>query len=190
MSYFDFDGRTVLPEGVFSIVASAVDILYPHKALVPTSLQLIRRLRDIIQSAPLVLALPLLLALQNSICKWLEDDQNVLVGDVRKEVVRLESFSLPLKLKLYADPVFVFGPIVGHSGFGTFGPDPSLDLPTPRHRRRSRRIREILARNISQPRRVLRVLSRKSQDEFESIRGYFRRQFSWCSCTRNPFTNG
>ncbi|KAJ7195440.1 hypothetical protein GGX14DRAFT_474749 [Mycena pura] len=88
LSYFDFDGRTVLPEGVFSIVANAVDILYPHKVSVPTSLQLIRRLRDIIQSAPLVLALPLLLALQNSVCKWLEDDQNVLVGDVRKEVIQ------------------------------------------------------------------------------------------------------
>lgn len=70
------------------MVNQALSDLYPEQALASTSLQLIRRLQDIVLSAPPTLALPLLLALQDSICKWLEDDENALVEDVRKEIVR------------------------------------------------------------------------------------------------------
>ncbi|KAJ7134791.1 hypothetical protein C8R44DRAFT_771481 [Mycena epipterygia] len=95
LSHVDLSGRDTLPEGVISAVNQALCDLYPEQALASTSLQLIRRLQDIILSAPPTLALPLLLALQDSICKWLEDDGNALVEDVRKEIIAC-LFSTPL----------------------------------------------------------------------------------------------
>jgi hypothetical protein len=92
LSYVDLTDRLTLPEAITSTVATVLGDLYPRQALVSTSLQIIRQLRDMILSAPSALALALLLALQDSICKWLEDDENVFDGDLRKEIVRNEVF--------------------------------------------------------------------------------------------------
>ncbi|KAF8171995.1 hypothetical protein K438DRAFT_1852045 [Mycena galopus ATCC 62051] len=87
LSYVDLTDSTELPRAIISATDKVVDDLYPH--LAPTSLQIVRQLRKVILSAPSTLALPLLLALQDSICKWLEDEDGILVGDVRTEVVLL-----------------------------------------------------------------------------------------------------
>ncbi|KAJ7505135.1 hypothetical protein B0H11DRAFT_1977000 [Mycena galericulata] len=95
LSYVDLAEENALPEGVMDAVDKALYDLYPDQALVSASLQFIRRVGDIVLSAPSTLALPLLLALQNGICHWLEDDKSLLVGHVRKEVVQC-LFSAPL----------------------------------------------------------------------------------------------
>ncbi|KAJ7781762.1 hypothetical protein DFH07DRAFT_1055347 [Mycena maculata] len=95
LSYVDLAGEDVLPLGVVRAMENALHDLYPDGALASTSLEFIRRVRDIIVSAPSALALPLLLALQDSICKWLLDDENLLIGDVRTEVAQ-SLFSAPL----------------------------------------------------------------------------------------------
>ncbi|KAF7346562.1 GLOBIN domain-containing protein [Mycena sanguinolenta] len=86
----DLTDTDQLPHALTSTVDKVICDLYPQQALAfeSTSLQIIRQLRDVILSAPSSLALPLLLALQDSICKWLEDDDSVLDGDVRTEVTR------------------------------------------------------------------------------------------------------
>ncbi|KAJ6525288.1 hypothetical protein DFH09DRAFT_1416647 [Mycena vulgaris] len=95
LSHLDLSGKTVLPEGVLRITDKVLAGIYPQQAIASTSLQLIRCIQDIVLSAPSALALPLLLALQDGICNWLEDDENVLVGDVRKEIIQC-LFSTPL----------------------------------------------------------------------------------------------
>ncbi|KAJ6585180.1 hypothetical protein B0H19DRAFT_1059450 [Mycena capillaripes] len=95
LSYIDLAERSTLPQAITSALAEVLDDLYPRQALVSTSLQIIRRLQDIVLSAPPTLALPLLVGLQDCICKWLEDDENLLVKDVRKEITRC-LFSTPL----------------------------------------------------------------------------------------------
>ncbi|KAJ7245028.1 hypothetical protein B0H12DRAFT_1128337 [Mycena haematopus] len=87
-SLVDLTDMRQLPQAITSTVDKVVCDLYPRQALASTSLQIIRQLRNVILSAPLSLALPLLLALQDGICKWLEDDDNVLAGDVRTEVTQ------------------------------------------------------------------------------------------------------
>ncbi|KAJ7677482.1 hypothetical protein B0H17DRAFT_1182547 [Mycena rosella] len=95
LSHVDLSERATLPEGLIRTVGTVLRELYPHQALAPTSLQFIRRVQDIILSVPPTLALPLLLVLQDSICPWLEDDANVLVGDIRAEIAQC-LFSTPL----------------------------------------------------------------------------------------------
>ncbi|KAJ6508524.1 hypothetical protein C8R45DRAFT_1089693 [Mycena sanguinolenta] len=90
LSLVDLTDTDQLPRAMTSTVDKVICDLYPRQALAfeSTSLQIIRQLRNVILSAPSSLALPLLLALQDSICKWLEDDDNVLDGDVRAEVTQ------------------------------------------------------------------------------------------------------
>ncbi|KAJ6621851.1 hypothetical protein B0H10DRAFT_1945109 [Mycena sp. CBHHK59/15] len=87
LEYYDLIDRDALPKGVISTVDRAVYRLYPPHQLLPTSLKIIRRLRDIFTSAPQTLALPLLLALNDSLCRWLEDDMSVLEGEAWEDVV-------------------------------------------------------------------------------------------------------
>ncbi|KAJ7095729.1 hypothetical protein B0H15DRAFT_880339 [Mycena belliarum] len=93
--HVDLSGKDALPDGIIRIADKVLGELYSQQAMIPTSLSIIRRLRDITLSTPPTLALPLLLALQGSICTWLEDEDNVLIGDVRKEISEC-LFSTPL----------------------------------------------------------------------------------------------
>ncbi|KAJ7442618.1 hypothetical protein FB451DRAFT_1297037 [Mycena latifolia] len=95
LSHVNLSEQSTLPNSIMRTAAKVLYDLYPQHALAPTSLGLIRRVQDVILSAPPTLTLPLLLALQDSICKWLEDDDNVLVGDARKEIIQC-LFSTPL----------------------------------------------------------------------------------------------
>ncbi|KAJ7016203.1 hypothetical protein C8F04DRAFT_1164189 [Mycena alexandri] len=94
LSHVNLAGRTGLPQVTISALVKVLNDLYPQ-VLAPISLQIIQRIRDIILSAPSTLALPLLLELQDSICKWLEDDANVLGEDARREITEC-LFSAPL----------------------------------------------------------------------------------------------
>ncbi|KAF7365033.1 GLOBIN domain-containing protein [Mycena venus] len=95
LSYVDLADRSELPRAITTTVAEVLGDLYPRQALESTSIRIIRQLRDVFLSAPSTLTLPFLLALQDSICKWLEDDEDVLVGDVREEITHC-LFSIPL----------------------------------------------------------------------------------------------
>ncbi|KAJ7784377.1 hypothetical protein B0H16DRAFT_1876842 [Mycena metata] len=94
LSHVNLTGRTALPQFTISALVKILNDIYPQ-ALAPTSLQIIQRIRDIILSVPSNLALPLLLELQDSVCKWLEVDANVLGEDARREITEC-LFSAPL----------------------------------------------------------------------------------------------
>jgi hypothetical protein len=88
LSHVDLGGRDTLPETVVKAVDTALLGLYPQEVLASASLELMRLVQDVVLSAPPALALSLVVALQNGICRWLEDNDNVLVGDARNEIVR------------------------------------------------------------------------------------------------------
>ncbi|KAJ7625389.1 hypothetical protein DFH06DRAFT_1058831 [Mycena polygramma] len=97
LSYVDLAGSSALPQAITSALAQVLGDLYPAQALLSTSLQFIRRLQDIVLSTPSSLALPHLLILQDSLCKWLEDEENLLASDVRNEITQC-LFSTPLSI--------------------------------------------------------------------------------------------
>ncbi|KAJ7147132.1 hypothetical protein C8R43DRAFT_1129909 [Mycena crocata] len=103
LAHVDFNGMNTLPEAIVNAMDAVLCDLYPRQATTLPSLQFIRRLQDIIISSPPTLALPLLLALQNSICKWLEDEEDVLHKDVREEIVQC-LFSIPLATIRHLEP--------------------------------------------------------------------------------------
>ncbi|KAJ6475046.1 hypothetical protein C8R47DRAFT_1143368 [Mycena vitilis] len=95
LNYVDLTGSSALPQAITSALAQVLGNLYPAQVLLPTSLQFIRRLQDIVLSTPSGLALPHLLILQDGFCKWLEDEDNLLAPDVRNEITQC-LFSTPL----------------------------------------------------------------------------------------------
>ncbi|KAJ7643990.1 hypothetical protein FB45DRAFT_285364 [Roridomyces roridus] len=88
LAYVDLAEETDLPETTIRVIQKALTSLYPEQATKPASLAVIQRTRDIMISAPSGLALPLVLSLQETFCPWLEDANELLDDDVRKEVAQ------------------------------------------------------------------------------------------------------
>ncbi|KAJ7069654.1 hypothetical protein C8F01DRAFT_1113489 [Mycena amicta] len=96
ISFFNFEARATLPVEILDIVSHLLDDLYPSQAAAPTSLHIIRLVRDFFTSCPATLLVPLVVALQDSMCKWLRDQQRLL-SEVSRRQVANAFFSTPLR---------------------------------------------------------------------------------------------
>ncbi|KAJ7288150.1 hypothetical protein C8J57DRAFT_1279246 [Mycena rebaudengoi] len=104
LSHVALTGRDTLPHRIITTTDKVLHDLYPpQERLLPISLRLMRRLQEIIISTPSALVLSFVLALQNGMCRWLEDESNALVDDVREEVVRC-LYSTPLSAIRHHEP--------------------------------------------------------------------------------------